>query len=183
MQIIATFRDRHLSDYASRLEQLNAGALAETLNLIGARAREKTVAAETQQTNLAGDTIERAQHEIKATPSRLVYTIQSGGGNIRLKYFNARESGAGVVAVPWGSGHYYPGAFINSGWHGARWPSPKLNGHTYKRTGASRLPIKQERSGLYIPTEMTTGQTLAAFEAAVPAGFNIIVRRLGSLLP
>lgn len=187
MQIVVTFRDHILADYAKRLEQMagsGMGVLAQALNEGGAAVREQTVAAETAQTGLPGDTLDRAQQEIPASSGSLTYTIRSQGGNVRLKYFGAKEGGGGVTAHPWNSGHFYPGAFINSGWRGRRAPSPKLGGHVYERVGSGRLPIKQSRSGLFIPTEMTKGQTASTFESGSATVLaTTVLKRLGALLP
>lgn len=184
MHIVVTFRDRILSDYANRLEHLAGGGLGileQALYEGGHAVRAMTVAAETAQTGLQQDTLERAQHEQLGS---LSYTIMSEGGNVRLKYFGAKESGGGVTAHPWNTGHYYSGAFINSGWGGNRAPSPKLGGQVYQRAGRSRLPIAQKRSGLFIPTEMVRGQTAGAFNrGAATVLATTVLSRLGSLLP
>ena len=151
------------------------------------------------QTGLPYDTLDRAQREYPATSGSLTYTIRSQGGNVRLKYFHAREGGGGVVAFPWASAHHYPGAFILSGRPGARFQSPKLGGHVYERTnkgdrGWNRMEswrkkqhksqIQQARSGLYIPTEMVKGQTAATFESGSATMLaTTVVKRLGALLP
>lgn len=186
MHIVVEFRDRALSDYAKRLEQMGSkmGVLAQALNEGGRALRQATVAAETAQTGLPGGTLERAQHEIPAGGS-LTYTIWSEGGNVRLKYFHPAEGGGGVTAYPWNAAHYYRGAFITSGLPGRRAPSPKLNGHVYRNVGGGRWggPIQQVRSGLFIPTEMTKGQTASTFQSYSAIVLDTVVRRLGSLLP
>lgn len=190
MHIVVTFRDQTLSRYAARLEALAGGAgrdvLAQALNEGGRAVRETTVAAETAQTGLPGDTLERAQQTIEANAGSLSYTIWSEGGNVRLKYFGAKESGGGVTAHPWNRSSFYPGAFITSGPRGRRAPSPKLGGHVYRNVAGRRWggPIAQVRSGLFIPTEMTKGQTAAAFDkGAASVLATTVVARLGALLP
>lgn len=202
MHIIVNFKDRILSEYANRLEQMagsGTGNLAQALNEGGAAVREQTVAAETAQTGLPGDTLERAQQEIPATAGSLTYTIRSKGGNVRLKYFSPSEGAGGVTAYPWGSAHFYPSAFATSGRPGARFAVGKLNGQVYRRVNLGdrgwkrtepwrkkphESPIQQERSGLFIPTEMTRGQTASAFKSGSATVLaNVIVKRLGALLP
>lgn len=188
MQIVVEFRDHLLSEYAKRLDRLSGGngmdAMAAALNEGGAAVREQTVSAETAQTGLQHDTLDRAQQEIPASAGSLQYTIQSHGGNVRLKYFGAKEGGGGVTAHPWNRSTFYGGAWINSGFHGNRAPSPKLGGHVYRRTGAARLPITQVRSGLFIPTEMTQGKTASTFDAASASVLaTTVLSRLGALLP
>ena len=192
MQIVVAFQDRALSQFAQRLGALAANGpvvMAEALNAGGQAVRAATVAAETAQTGLTHDTIDRAQHAIAATPGNLAFTITSRGGNVRLKYFGAREGGGGVTAHPWNRPTFYRGAFINSGFGARRAPSPKLGGHVYERTGAisaktKRPKIRQVRSGLFIPKEMQTGATAKAFTAAANTVLTTtIVSRLGSLMP
>ena len=64
MHIVVSFRDQALSRYAARLESLadgeGRGVLAQALNEGGRAVRQATVAAETAQTGLPGDTLERA---------------------------------------------------------------------------------------------------------------------------
>lgn len=190
MHIVVSFRDQGLMNYANRLEQLASGKgmgiLAQALNEGGAMVRHMTVAAETAQTGLQGDTIERAQHEVPASSGSLSYTIWSEGGNVRLKYFGAKEGGGGVTAHPWNANHFYAGAFITSGLPGRRAPSPKLNGHVYRNIAGGKWhgSIQQVRSGLFIPTEMTKGKTASSFEAGSATILaTTVMSRLGSLLP
>ena len=191
MQIIVTFRDQALLRYAARLDALSGGegrgVLAQALNEGGRAVRQATVAAETAQTGLPGETLERAQRELPADAGSLSYTIWSEGGNIRLKYFGAKEGGGGVTAHPWNRSTFYERAFITSGPRGRRAPSPKLGGHVYRSVGGSRRwggPISVVRSGLFIPTEMTRGQTAAAFDkGAASVLATTVVARLGAMLP
>ena len=52
----------------------------------------------------------------------------------------------------------------------------------FQRVGTRRLPIKAVRTGLFIPKEMTTGQTLETFDAGTRQIGEIVVRRLGALI-
>lgn len=198
MQLVVTFQDRALSEYAARLEQLSGNSsvvLAQELNLAGQAVRHATVAAETRQTGLKQGTIDRAQNAMEASAGRLAFTITSRGGNVRLKYFGPFEGGGGVTADPWNQSTLYPGAFMTSGRQGSRYLVSKLNGQVFERISGSRAwnkntkakrksAIRMVRSGLFIPTEMTKGQTAAAFnEQAATLIATRIVSRLGSLLP
>jgi hypothetical protein len=40
-------------------------------------------------------------------------------------------------------------------------------GNVFKRTGSGRTPIAVQRSGLFIPTEMVTGSSEAAFYSTI----------------
>ena len=160
------------------------GVLAHALNEGGAAVREQTVAAETAQTGLPGDTLERAQREIPASSGSLTYTIWSEGGNVRLKYFGAKEGGGGVTAHPWNRSTFYAQHFITSGRPGNR--RTVLGGHVYHNIQGGKWggKIAQSRSGLFIPTEMTKGQTAAAFESGSATVLaTTVLKRLGALLP
>lgn len=100
---------------------------------------------------------------------------------MRLKYFGAKESGSGVTASPWGRSTFYPGAFINSGF-GKRAPSPKLGGQVYRRTGKSNLPIKQERSGLFLPDELLKSATVQAFDSGAPLILDGVLTKLAAMI-
>jgi len=185
MHVVVTFRDRVLSDYANRLEQLGSrmGFLAEALNEGGHALRQKTVAAETAQTGLPGDTLERAQHEIPASGGSLIYTIMSEGGNVRARFFHPSEGGGGATAYPWNAAHFYKGGFLTSGRPGNRRIVIKGGPYENIKGGKWGGKIRAVRTGLFIPTEMTMGQTAAAFESGAAVVLNTIVKRLGSLLP
>ena len=95
----------------TKLERINAVAALE-ISLTGKAGLAATLAdvtafsaslstAETAQTGLSRDTIVRAQGATEATPSRLSYVIHSKGGNVRLKFFGAKEGG--VVKAAFGA--------------------------------------------------------------------------------
>lgn len=177
--------DGVLGRYAGALAAMPSKArstMAIGLNSGGRAIRRETIAAETAQTGLRAGTIRRAQVEKRASPGHLEYEIWAKGGNVRLKYFGARETRAGVSAAPWNQRQVFPGTFIKGG----RFPKRVglgMGGHVFRREGADRLPIQGGRSGLYIPTELITGQTAAAFQAGAAKVGPIVVARLGSLLP
>jgi len=199
MKFVARIEGGSLGVLATRLRGFeNLSGLAGLLNTAGEMVRAATVAAETKQTNLPGDTLERAQKVIPASAGNLRFTIWSHGGNVRLKYFHAREYGTGVAADPWGSSRFYPRAFITSGRSPRRAPAPKLNGQVYTqvsgystrwggKTAAAKGglrggPITQARSGLFIPTEMTRGATAGAFGAGTTEALRLLESRLMALL-
>lgn len=185
MHIVVTFRDRGLADYANRLDQLGGrmGFLAQALNEGGRALRAQTVAAETAQTGLPGDTLERAQKETPASGGSLTYTIMSEGGNVRARFFHPKEGGGGATAYPWNRATFYPGGFLTSGRPGNR--RIVIKGGPYENVQGGKWggKIRAVRTGLFIPTEMTKGQTAAAFESGSAIVLNTIVTRLGSLLP
>ncbi|MGC2774969.1 MAG: hypothetical protein WA418_04945, partial [Bradyrhizobium sp.] len=60
----------------------------------------------------------------------------------------------------------FAGAFIKGG----RFPhrvALDLGGQIFKRTGAGRVPIARQRTGLFIPTEMISGATKDTFLRSV----------------
>lgn len=159
--------DAVMAQFSSRLSHLDRQApaiMANGLNAAGPALRAATIAAEVKQTGLSKGTISRAQREHRASASHLVYEIEATGGDVRLKFFKARETRAGVSAAPWNKRQVFEGRFIKGG----RFPNRVgigMGGHVFKRVGKARSPIEGGRSGLYIPTELTTGQTAAVFEA------------------
>ena len=158
--------------------------MAEALNSAGVELRLATVAAETQQTGLAGDVVDRAQTTIDASRGRLAFSIVVRGGSVRLKYFGAKEGGGGVSARPWNRPSFYRGAFITSGRPGNRRASPRLGGQVYTNVGGGkwRGHITQVRPGLFMPTELTRGATAKSFEAGSRRALEGIATRLAALL-
>lgn len=163
--------DAHLLRFQNRvadLEQKFPVVLPRIINQVGARARTVVIRALTKQTGLDRRVIVKAVDLAlkKATRGRLSYEMVTRGGNIRLKYLKPKETPAGVVAKPFGKTTLYPGAFMRGG----HWPNrktvPSFNGHVMysKYSHGSQRYVTFARSGVFIPTEMTQGQTRAAFE-------------------
>jgi hypothetical protein len=187
VHLLVTFQDRAFSQYAQRLKALGTEGrvvLATALNQAGAEVREKTVAAETAQTGLSAGTIDRAQKATEASGSSLTFTIRSAGGDVRLKYFGAKETESGVLAHPFNHNRVFAHTFMSGGRFPNRVTIKRLNGQVIERKGKGRTPTRLVRSGVVIPTEMTKGQTAAAFEAGVGSVIaTTIVSKLGTLLP
>ena len=111
------------------------------------------------QTGLKRKTLVKA---VKGRSTGSGYEIKSHGGNIRLKFFGARETSKGVSAAPWNKRQVYPGTFIKSGW----WPKRVkaiAGGQVLQRAGAGKYPIHGVKSGLFIAEEMVKGNSEAAF--------------------
>jgi hypothetical protein len=145
-------------------------ALARALNHTGAKARTRMIRSLTAQTGLPRKVIVKALQKKTAREGGLAFVIKSKGGNIRLKYFDARETRKGVTAAPWGKRRLYPGAFIKGG----RFPNRvalKLNGQVFERRGRVRKPIDVVLSGVFIPKEMVTGATEAAYNSTAASEF------------
>ncbi|WP_246725531.1 phage tail protein [Beijerinckia sp. L45] len=139
-------------------------ALARAINHTGDKAKTAMTQALTVQTGLKRKVIVKALKVSKASASTMTYTIRSAGGDIGLKYFGARETRSGVSAAPWGRRQIYAGTFMKGGRFPNRVAISKLNGQVMKRTGSGRAPIAKQRSGLFIPVEMVSGATAAAFD-------------------
>jgi hypothetical protein len=190
MRITAKFSDRAILSLYTKLERVSEegpAALAGALNAAGQSLRAKTVLAEAKQAGLPGDTLDRAQQTIAAEPGRLTFTIVAHGGNIRLKYFGAREGGGGVSAAPWGKQRFYPGAFVTSGRAPGRAPAAPLHLQVYTPLGGGARrswwrKIEVDRSGLFLPTELTRGETARTFEAGAPEALRGLLTRIAGML-
>lgn len=160
--------DNHLFKFGSRIAELEKKfpvVLPRIINQVGARARTQVIRALTKQTGLDRRVIVKAVdlNLKKANRGRLSYEMVTRGGNIRLKYLKPKETPDGVVARPFGKRTLYPGAFMRGGHWPDRKPVPSFDGHVMFRNGRGRH-ISFARSGVFIPTEMTQGETRAAFE-------------------
>jgi len=146
-----------------RLNKEFPRVIPQEINKVGNRAKTQVIRALTKQTGLDRRVIVAAVgNPSKARPGKLSYDMRTRGGNIRLKYLKPKESDGGVVAKPFGKKTYYPGAFLKGGAVGNRKTVDAFNGHVMVRT-KGRL-FTYARSGVVIPTEMTQGATLAAFD-------------------
>jgi len=136
------------------------------LNRAGEKARTQMKRALVAQTGLKSKTIQKALVVRKApSGSAGSYEISSKGGDISLKYFGARETRKGVSAAPRSKRAIFGQTFIKGGAFPDR-KSWKNGGHVFGRVGGGRLPIEKQRSGVFIPTEMVTGNSAAAFNSA-----------------
>jgi hypothetical protein len=142
--------------------------IARALNRTGDMTVTQVVRALTEQTGLKRKTIVKAVKKKRARVGALRYELKSRGGNVALKYFGARETRRGVSAAPWNARKVFPGTFMRGGRFPAR-VALKMGGHAFARTGASRLPIAKQKSGLFIPNEMVEGKTAEAFLRTVHA--------------
>ena len=137
-------------------------ALTRAINHTGKKARTQMVRALADQTGLKKKTTRKALKTKQAVGPGDAFTIKAAGGNIRLKFFKARETRKGIVAYPWKKRTLYPGAFLKGG----RFPKRvdlKIHGTALKRAGGSRYPLTTQRSGLFIAREMVSGQCEQAF--------------------
>jgi len=182
--------DKNLKQFGKRLDELKTRfpkVLPRIINQVGDRAKTQVVRNLVRQTGLQRKVIVKAVGDPKrAHAGSLSYTMTTRGGNIRLKYLSPRETRPGVVAKPWGRRTLFPNTFMKGGRFPNRVATPKLGGHVWKNNGSGArntgtgwatqakiarregvdtgTRITQVRSGMTIPTEMTSGATAAAFE-------------------
>lgn len=166
--VTVKWADDHLKRFGKDIERLQRDfpkVLPRIVNQVGDRAKTQVIRNLTKQTGLPRKTIVKAVGDPhRSHAARLSYEMVTRGGNIRLKYLAPRETRAGVTAKPWGKRQLFPGTFMKGGWFPNRKVVAKFDGHVYRRLNASGTRITQARSGMFIPTEMTTGTTKAAFE-------------------
>jgi hypothetical protein len=149
-------------------------SLAQAVTEIGPVVMKAMKAVLPGQTGLKPKVVNKA---LTGRGNGTAYVIRSHGGDIRLKYFNAKETAQGVVASPWNSQRLYPATFIKSGW----WPNrvkPIAGGQVLMRTSSSKYPIQVVRSGLFIPTEMVRGASEGAFYGTVDARLAPVVEAI-----
>ncbi|MGU3539994.1 hypothetical protein [Methylobacterium sp. A54F] len=151
--------------------------LARAINHTGDKAKTQMTRALTAQTGLKRRVIVKALRVTKASPGALTYAIRSSGGDVGLKYFGARETRPGVSAAPWNRRSVYPHTFMKAGWWPKRVTKPNWNGQVFERTGTKTRTahaskgksgmdrFQKVKSGLFIPEEMVTGATAAAFNS------------------
>lgn len=164
---------------ANRLAQMDDRLiLKRAINHTGDKAKTAVIKSLTQQTGLKRKIIVKALKVRRATggseqfvgrrgDARLSYTLSTRGGDISLKYFDAKETSTGVSAAPGGKRITFAGAFIRGGKPGHRVWVKKLGGHVFKREGRHRLKIIKQVSDINIPDQMVQGATKAAFESIV----------------
>lgn len=178
MLVTISFKDAILSRYAAQLGQLGSGkaeqALKRALRHTGGKAKTAVTRALVGQTGLKTGTIKRAVKSVDGDAGTMSYVLRTEGGNVRLKFFGPRETASGVSAAPWNSRRVYPGTFMKAGW-GNRWPErfdkPQWNKQVFERAGGKtkfgKAKFRNVRSDLYIPDELLTGDSAAAFDGVI----------------
>lgn len=162
-------------------------AIRRAINRTGVSAAVNVEKALVVQTGLKRGVIHRAVKRKPGAAGQLSFVLKSRGGDISMKYFKARETRKGVSAAPWGHRRIFAGTFIKGGKFPHR-VALKLNGQVFYREGRARKPIIKKKSGLFIPNEMITGASRAAFFAVVrtvlPARLQHEIRAiLGGVAP
>jgi hypothetical protein len=153
---------------------------SRAINDTGAKAATATGRALADQSGLPKKTGRKAvAKRTRSTPATLAYEIHVKGGDVRLKYFKPKETDAGVSAAPWNSRAVYVGSFMRAGWWPDRVDKPNWNGQVFYRAGNK---FKIAKSGLYLPTEATTGNTASTFDKSknmLDVRVSHYLRRLG----
>lgn len=153
-------------------------ALRRALTHTGKKAKTAMARALVGQTGLKYKTTNKS---LVPMPGNDAYTLKIEGGNIRLKFFKARETRKGVSAAPWNSRRTYAGTFMKGG----RFPNRKalnMGGQVFKRAGGGRTPLKVVKSGLYLPTEAVTGASASAFYSSAHELAGRLIHELGYIL-
>jgi hypothetical protein len=185
--LTVTALDGHLMRFHNVLASLGtekANVLfMRTLNAEGDKMRTQVRRAVAKQTGLKRDVIVRAIKRKGASTKDLSYELKAKGGNVRLRFFRPAEFRYGTRAFPRSKATRFPGAFMKGGLFPGRVPikiNPTGRG-VFERTGAGRFPIREVRSDVYIPDELVTGQSEAAFNATPDKIIRQLDRQLGAI--
>ena len=177
MQIDVRFSGASLDTFVAKVAALGAEApveMARGLNDGGDIVRTQVRRALKEQMGVTsyGIVVDHTG-AIPASPSGLVYKITGSGKGLPIKDFPVSASPGGpVTAMPWGVSHTFTRSFKTT-----------KAGRLLARRGASRLPVRSLR-GPSPAKELVKAESLATFEAAVPAIVEpTIMRRLVRLMP
>ncbi|MCA0404874.1 MAG: hypothetical protein LCH39_01810 [Proteobacteria bacterium] len=172
--VTISFADQILARYGQQIAAAGNGgarkALSRALRHTGRKAKTQVARALVGQTGLKYGTLHKAVREINIGANALSYELMARGGNVRLKYFKARETRPGVSAAPWNKRKVFTGTFMKAGWwHSGRVDKPNWNGQVFRRAGGTtkngKAKFEVVRSGLYIPDEMLSGASLASWHS------------------
>ncbi|WP_182179322.1 hypothetical protein [Methylobacterium radiotolerans] len=161
-------------------------AQANVLNRMLTRTRSAVVPVLTRQTGLSRKIIDKAVRPYRASPQNPRVMLVTRGGEISLRYFGAHELPGGVAATVRGKADFVEGGFRRSGPRGRRVMVAKLNRQVYVNTDGKRWRghVRVEKSGVFIPYDMVSGQTAATFNRLVVTDLPAEVEReLAKLLP
>jgi hypothetical protein len=165
-RIVVRWADNGVATFAGKIDALHRqlpNVLPRIVNQVGGRAKTQVTRSLTKQTGLPRKTIVKAiGRPRRAHAGRLTYEMQTAGGNIRLKYLKPRETRPGATAAPWNRRQLFAGTFILGGAFPNRHGLVR-KGHVMRRLDSRGRKLTFARSGMFIPTEMITGATAAAF--------------------
>jgi hypothetical protein len=180
MKITATWADGNFAKYANRVTELHARlpkTLPRIVNQAGERARTATGRALAKQTGLPVSTARKALtlNVKRAHEGKLSYDVSVKGGDVRLQFFQPRETRKGVSAKPWGKRQVFAATFQRAGWWPDRVVSDKLSPHVWRRLDKAGKHFTQAKSGLFIPTEAAQG---ASGDAWTNTGLPVLQQRV-----
>lgn len=151
-------------------------AYATAINHTGNIARTQAGRALSDQTGLSKTVGRKAMRRYdRASAANLTYTVNTQGGEIRVKFFRPRETRKGVTASPWNKRTLFASTFMRAGWWPSRVDKPNWNRQVFVRTGTSKATrlhpggmdqFEVKKSDVIIPDEVQIGQTARAWEDA-----------------
>lgn len=164
-------------------------AMQRALAHTGDKARTHVRRALVKQTGLSRATIAKAVQTTRPSFNNLSYTLSTKGGNIRLRYFQPRETRKGVSAKVQGARRVFVSSFMKAGWvWSKRIDKANWNRQVFRRvagqtsTGMDKFEVV--RSGVYIPHEMVKGETEKAWRMVAERDLPDRLRHeIGRLLP
>lgn len=187
MDIRISFSNDVLARYGNQMAAIGAGgaetALKRAMVHTGRKARTEVLRALTTQTGLPRGVLARAVRIVPGDAGTLSMVLRSQGGNVRLKYFKARETRRGVSAAPWNKRSIFAGTFMKAGWFRfGRVVKPNWNGQVFRRGASGKFEVV--RSGVFIPTEMLQGDTAQAWRDVIERDLvSRVGHELGRMLP
>jgi len=171
-----------LAAFGERLPNAQANALNRTLT----KTRSAVLPVLVRQTGLAKRIIDKAMRTARASPQNPRVAIITRGGEVSLRYFGAHEVAGGVEATVRGKKDFIAGGFRRSGPRGRRTMVTKLNDQAFINVdgGRWRGKIMKEKSGVFIPYDLVSGQTAATFNRMVETDLlQEVEREMAWLLP
>ena len=170
MHIIATFSDKGLQQFITKLEgagQRIRPELASGLNKAGNQIfHDVQQALFAQMGTKSFSPIERATDTIPASSGSLTFTIIGQGSGLKIEEFPVSAAvHAPVTAMPWALSHTFKRSFMTS-----------ARGLLRARTTSKRLPIRSLR-GPAPAKEIIKDKSLAAFESGVAGRLEPMVQR------
>jgi hypothetical protein len=155
---------RRFTQLSSDLGSAKArGIYSRAINDTGAKAATATGRALSAQAGISKRVGAKAvKRRTRSTPATLAFDIHVKGGEIRMKYFKARETRKGVSAAPRNARQVFAGTFTRAGWWPNRVGKSNWNGQVFRMVGNKFQVVK---SDVVLPTEATQGQTADTFDS------------------
>lgn len=166
-----------LSRYAEQIAAIGDGqaavAFSRAMNHEGDKGRTQVKRALVQQTGIKAGAAAKTMKTVRATPTRLAYTIVQDGSETNLVSFGARQGAKGVSAAPWNIRRVFRdagrGSFIR-------------NGKVFIRENTPSYPIRQ-LFGPNLAREIVKEQSREAWERIPPTIADRVGHELSRMLP